>query len=324
MTELFYYLGHEQYQPEVLVKHAILAEAAGFDGIFISEHFNPWVVDKGSAGFALSTLGAIAQATKKIKLMTGVITPLYRYHPAIVAQASATIDRLSGGRFILGVGTGYPINEAPLGYKFLKYKERSEQMIEALGIIKRLLNGEKVTFNGTYFNTENAKLYSPSLHSIQVLLAAGGPKSAEIAGEYADGIIVSVKDPKEAVETIIKPAIAKSKKDHFLVTASRWTVFADNEDQAWEAMLAWRGLRAPSKFSATDPEQLQKEADDLSKNDVLSHYTRVNTSQQYIDAYKPLIVDCKADIVAIQTSALNQENVINLLGNEVLPALRNL
>src|SRR5580698_10927010 len=104
MTQIYYYLGHEQFQPEVLVHHAQLAEEAGFDGIFISEHFNPWVADKGAAGFALSTLGAIAQATKKIKLMTGVITPLYRYHPAVVAQAAATIDRLSDGRFMLGVG----------------------------------------------------------------------------------------------------------------------------------------------------------------------------------------------------------------------------
>src|SRR5579863_3464185 len=102
MAKIFYYLGHEQFQPEELVKHAQLAEEVGFDGLFVSEHFNPWVADVGTAGFAFSTLGAIAQATQKILLMTGVTTPLFRYHPAIVAQAAATIDRLSNGRFILG------------------------------------------------------------------------------------------------------------------------------------------------------------------------------------------------------------------------------
>lgn len=322
MSQIFYYLGHEQFQPEVLVKHAQLAEEVGFDGIFISEHFNPWVVDKGSAGFALSTLGAIAQATKKIKLMTGVITPLYRYHPAVVAQAAATIDRLSAGRFMLGVGTGYPINEVPLGYNFPKYKERSAQMREALEIMKRLLAGEKVTFTGEYYKTQNAKLYSPPFHTIPILLAAGGPKSAELAGEYADGVIVSVKDPQEALDTIINPAKAKSKNDRYLITASRWTVFAQNEDEAWDAMLAWRGLRAPSKFTATDPEQLQKEADSLSRHEVLSHYTLVQTAQEYIHAYKPLVEKIKADIVAIQTSGADQEKIIKLLGKDVIPKLK--
>src|SRR6202012_5582008 len=116
----------------VLVKHAQFAEKVGFDGIFISEHFNPWVADKGAAGFAFSTLGAIAATTEKIKLMTGVITPLFRYHPAVVAQAAATIDRLSNGRFMLGVGNGESINEAALGYEFPKYKERADRMKEAL------------------------------------------------------------------------------------------------------------------------------------------------------------------------------------------------
>lgn len=323
MAQIYYYLGHEQFQPEVLVRHAQLAEESGFDGIFISEHFNPWVSDKGSAGFALSTLGAIAQTTKKIKLMTGVITPLFRYHPAVVAQAAATIDRLSGGRFFLGVGTGEPINEVPLGYEYPKYKERSERMREALEIMKKLLNGEKLTYEGNYFRTKNAKLYSPPLHPVQILLAAGGPKSAELAGEFADGLIVSVKDPQDAIENVINPAKIKANNDKFLVAASRWTVYAKNEDEAYNAMLAWRGLRAPSKATATDPEQLQSEADTMSKNEILSRYTMVDSATKYVEAYKPLIAECKADIVAIQTTGANQEEIIKLLGKDVLPELRS-
>src|SRR5579883_2773271 len=106
MAKIFYFLGHEQFQPEVLVEHAKLAEEVGFDGVFVSEHFNPWVADVGSSGFAFSTLGAIAATTNYMQLMTGVVSPLYRYHPAVVAQAAATVDRLSNGRFMLGVGTG--------------------------------------------------------------------------------------------------------------------------------------------------------------------------------------------------------------------------
>lgn len=215
MTKFFYFLGHEQYQPETLVRHAQLAEQAGFDGIFISEHFNPWVADKGTAGFAFATLGAIAQATKTIKLMTGVVTPLYRYHPAVIAQAAATIDRLSSGRFMLGVGTGESINEVPLGYQYPKYKERSARMKEALEIMKRLLNGEKISFAGEFYQTKEAKLYSPPIHSIPILLAANGPKTASLAGEHADGVILSVKNPEAAIQDVINPAKEKAEEKPF-------------------------------------------------------------------------------------------------------------
>ncbi len=322
MSELFYFLGHEQFQPEILVKHAQLAEEAGFDGVIVSEHFNPWVSDKGAAGFAFTTLGAIAQATKKIKLMTGVVAPLYRYHPAVIAQAAATVDRLSGGRFILGVGTGESLNEVPLGYQFPKYKERSERMKEALQIMTQLLAGEKITFEGRYYQTQKAKLYSPPLHYVPTLLAAGGPKSAELAAQYADGLIVSVKDPAESVSSIVAPAKEKAVGKKFITAASRWTVFAHDENEAWEALLAWRGLRAPSRDTAIDPEDLQKEADALPKSEILSRYTIISTPQGYVDAYRPLITQVNADIVCIQTTSTNQEEVIRLLGKEVLPKLK--
>ena len=327
MAEIYYYLGHEQFQPEVLVKHAQLAEKTGFDGIFISEHFNPWVADKGASGFGFTTLGAIAATTQRIKLMTGVVTPLYRYHPAVVAQAAATIDRISNGRFILGVGTGESINETPLGYAFPKYKERSARIKEALTIMKQLLAGDKLTFAGEYYQTKNARLYSPPLHDIPILLAAGGPKTAETAGEIADGIIISVKNASEALELICIPARKKATetgKENFLLTASRWTVFAHNKDEACHALLPWRGLRAPSRDVATDPEQLQREADALPKEEIISRYTLLSSAKEYIEAYKSLITFLSADIIVIQTTSRNQEYVIDMLGKEVLPELKKL
>jgi len=110
MTLFAYFCGHEQWHPEQLVQHARLAEQAGFDMAVVSEHFHPWVDDASASGFAFSTIGAMAVATERIRLATGVTTPLFRYHPAVVAQAAATLDRLSGGRFSLGVGTGEKVN----------------------------------------------------------------------------------------------------------------------------------------------------------------------------------------------------------------------
>lgn len=327
MAKFYYYLGHEQFQPEELVTHAQLAEKVGFDGLFVSEHFNPWVADVGAAGFAFSTLGAIAQATKTVQLMTGVTTPLFRYHPGVVAQAAATIDRLSKGRFTLGVGTGESINEAPLGYIFPGYKERSERMKEALEIMHRLLLGEKITFTGKYYQTKDAKLYSPPLHEMKIFLAAGGPKSGMLAAEHADGLIVSVKNPQDTKETIITPTIRKAKaigKKTFPILASRWTIFAQNTEEAWQSLQAWRGLRAPSRDAATDPEQLQNEADELPREEILVRYTLVKNADEYIEQYQPLLTTVHADIVAIQTTGLDQQAIISLLGKEVLPAIKKL
>ncbi len=144
MTKFAYFCGHEQWQPEVLVEHARLAEDAGFDMVVVSEHFHPWVDDFSASGFAFSTIGAMAAATQHIEFATGVTTPLFRYHPGVVAQAAATLDRLSGGRFTLGVGTGENINEGPLGYDFPDYAERNARMTESLEIMRRLLDGEKL------------------------------------------------------------------------------------------------------------------------------------------------------------------------------------
>ncbi|HYM65130.1 MAG TPA: TIGR03557 family F420-dependent LLM class oxidoreductase [Candidatus Sulfotelmatobacter sp.] len=327
MAKIFYYLGHEQFQPEELVEHAILAEKSGFDGLFVSEHFNPWVADVGAAGFAFSTLGAIAQATKKIELMTGVTTPLFRYHPAIVAQAAATIDRLSGGRFTLGVGNGESINETPFGFKFPDYGERSERMVEALEIMHRLLGREKINFSGKYYKLHSSKLYSPPLNKVEIYLAAGGPKSAVLASQEADGIIVSVKDPKKTLEEIVIPAKNEAKKlgkKSFKIVASKWTVFAKSKEDAYAALKAWRGLRAPSRDKATDPQLLQNEADKLSKEEILARYTIVKSPQDYIEQYKPLIKDLGADIIAIQTTGENQKNIIEDLGKNVLPDLRKI
>jgi len=167
---------HEAYQPEELVGQALAAEEAGFDMVLGSDHFHPWVDDPSAAGFVWSWLGAVAARTGRVQLGTAVTCPLFHYHPALVAQMAATVDRLSGGRLLLGVGTGEAINERPLGFPFPGYAERQSRMQEALQIIHRLLAGEKVSFNGEYYTTETARLYSPPVGPLPVLMAAGGPK----------------------------------------------------------------------------------------------------------------------------------------------------
>lgn len=325
MTRFGYFLGHEQWQPEDLVHHAALAENAGFDMVVVSEHFHPWVDDHSASGFAFATLGAIAAVTSTIELATGVTTPLFRYHPAVVAQAAATLDRLSAGRFILGVGTGENINEGSVGYRFPPYKERAARMREALVIMRRLLDGEKLTIEGDFYVTDRAKLYSRPTRRVPILLAAGGPKSAALAGEYADGVVTSVKDPQDTKIQVIDPLIAAASNagpGQPTVLATRWSVFADSEEEAWTALLPWRGLRAPGRLEAVDPKDLRERADRLARDEVLGRYAICTTTDELVATYLPLVTDLKADVVTIQCTSADQQALIARLGAEVLPALR--
>ncbi len=327
MTRFAYFCGHEQWQPEMLVRHARLAEEAGFDMLVVSEHFHPWVDDRSAAGFAFSTLGAMAMVTDRVAFSTGVATPLFRYHPALVAQAAATVDRLTGGRFQLGVGTGENINEGPLGYEFPPYAERAARMREALRIMRRLLDGEKLTFEGRYYRTDRAKLYSPPLGRVPIRLAAGGPKSATLAVEEADGLITSVKDPAETFERVLRPARAAAAdrgRPDPEVLATRWAIYARDLDEAWEAMYSWRGLRAPGRLHAVDPEELRRRADTLSRDEVLGRYPVVSSVDELVEVYRPLVTDLGADIVTLQVAGTDQESLIGLIGAEVLPRLRRL
>ena len=327
MTKFAYFCGHEQWQPEVLVRHAVLAEQAGFDMVVVSEHFHPWVDDSSAAGFAFSTIGAMAQATSKLEFATGVTTPLWRFHPGVVAQAAATLDRLSGGRFNLGVGTGENINEGPLGYDFPAYKERAARMTEALEIMRRLLDGEKLTYDGEYYRTDRAKLYSPPFGPVPLWLAAGGPKSAALAAEKAEGIITSVKDPADTLEKVIEPAHVAAEeagRPDPKILATRWSIKADNDDEAWTALYSWRGLRAPGRLEAVDPQTLRERADEMPREEVLGRYSLVSSADDIVDIYSPLVTDLDADIVTLQMASLDQEALIAMLGSDVLPRLRQL
>ena len=327
MVKFSYFLGSEQWQPEEMLKHAELAKNAGFDMVTISEHFHPWVDDQSASNFAWSTLGALTSVIPNLDLGTGVTTPLWRMHPGVVAQASATIDRLTNSTFHLGVGTGENLNEGPLGYTFPPYAERAARMREALHIIRNLLDGEKLDFTGDYYSTEKAKLYSPPVKHIPIWLAAGGPKSAQLAAEFADGLMISVKDPKEAYERVIEPSNEKAKelgKDSLRIHTYRWTVFADNDDDAWKALGPWRGLRAPGRLEAKDPAILREAADTMEKSEILSKYSIAGTVEEIYDIYKPLVSEFNSEIITIQITSTNQEETIKILGEEVLPSLKKI
>jgi coenzyme F420-dependent glucose-6-phosphate dehydrogenase len=326
MPQFAYFCGHEQFQPEVLLEHAVLAESVGFEALTVSDHFHPWVDDASAAGFAWTWLGALAVRTQRVRIATAVTCPLFHYHPGLIAQAAATVDRLSGGRFALGIGTGEGINERPLGWEFPGYKERAARITEAVQIMRRLLDGEKLDFAGTYYRTHKARLYSPPLGRVPIWMAAGGPQSAGLAGRLVDGLILSVKAPAEAREQIIEPfraaARAAGRADPTLV-AQRWSILARDEDEAWAALQAWRGLRVEGRLEEVDPAVLRARADAMDRREIIGKYAWARRPEDLVEIYRPL-VEVGADVVTIQVTSVDQPATIRTLGREILPALRAL
>jgi coenzyme F420-dependent glucose-6-phosphate dehydrogenase len=314
---------HESFQPEVLIDQAVLAEQVGFDMVTAADHFHPWVDDESAAGFVWSWLGTATARTDRVVFATSVTCPLFHYHPALIAQAAATVDRLSGGRFVLGVGTGENINEGPLGYEFPGYGERIRRMREALEIINRLLAGEKLDFEGTYYRTRKAKLYSPPLHGVPIWMAANGRQSATFAGRHTGGLITSVKKPEETVENIVKP-FREAGDETGVIMATRWVVLAASEDEAWRALGSMRGLRAPGRLEEVDPTVLRERADQMDRDEILSNYTIVNDAAGLIEAYRPLVTEVGASFVSIQVASTRTMGTIAMIGSEVLPELRKL
>jgi G6PDH family F420-dependent oxidoreductase len=199
MLKVGYKLMSEEHGPAELIRNAQRAERVGFDFTGISDHYFPWLPEEGHAPFAWAVLGGIAQATRRIGLMTGVTCPIMRYHPAIVAQAAATIGVMSNGRFSLGLGAGERLNEHVVGAGWPGVVERHERLGEALDIIQGLLAGKITSYRGRHLQLDHAKLFDKPARKPPVLLAAGGPEAAQLAAEKADGLVIT-EAKKEIVQ----------------------------------------------------------------------------------------------------------------------------
>jgi G6PDH family F420-dependent oxidoreductase len=192
--ELGFALSSEDHPPNELVRQAQIAERAGFTFALISDHFHPWIGEQGHSPFVWSTLGGIAQATEKIRVGTGVTCPLIRIHPAIVAQAAATIACMMPGRFFLGVGTGENLNEHVTGARWPLPWERLEMLEEAVEVIRKLWSGDEITHRGGHYTVEEARLYTVPDEPPEVYVAAAMPEAAELAGRIGNAFISTAPD----------------------------------------------------------------------------------------------------------------------------------
>ena len=189
MTRFGYTLMTEQSGPKDLVRYAVAAESQGFDFEVCSDHYSPWLTSQGHAPYAWTVLGAVAQATSDVELATYVTCPIIRYHPAVVAQKAATLQVLSDGRFILGLGSGENLNEHITGEGWPPVDQRQDMLVEAATIIRELQSGELTTWEGDYFRVDSARLWDAADGGVPIAIAVSGEKSVQRFAPLADHLV---------------------------------------------------------------------------------------------------------------------------------------
>jgi G6PDH family F420-dependent oxidoreductase len=197
MTKFGYFLATEEFGPAELLERAQLAEQAGFDALWISDHFHPWTDSQGQSAFVWSVIGALSQKVR-LPITTAVTCPTVRIHPVIIAQAAATSAVLTEGRFVLGVGTGEALNEHVVGQRWPNAEQRLDMLAEAVDVLRQLWSGDVVSHQGRYYTVDTARIYTTPTEPPKIYLSGFGPKATRLAAEIADGYINTDPD-KDAV-----------------------------------------------------------------------------------------------------------------------------
>ncbi len=319
-----YHAAHEQFTATELVRFAVAAEEAGFEAVWVADHFHPWQENQGHSGYAWITLAAIGQRTERLLLGTGVTCPIYRYHPAQVAHAFATLAGLHPGRVFLSVGTGEAINEYPFA-GFGPYGERAARLVEAIELIRRLWSGEWVDFEGRYFRARGAKLYDKPPGPIPIYVAAGGPRSSRLAGEHGDGWITTqqvLRDLPAAYKAFREGARAASKDPDRMPKLAELYVFLGDESEAVDAARCWLFSDvAADVLYVPDPREVQRVAEE--KGDpraVASRWVVSRDPQDHLQAIRWLAGQGMTHIF-IHAPQPDQQAVIRFYGEKVIPLL---
>lgn len=321
-----YVLSSEQFPADQLVVYAAAAEKVGFDLAWSSDHFQPWQDNEGHSSFAWATLAAASQRTEKMILGTGVTCPSYRYHPSIVAEAFATLGILAPGRVFLGVGTGEALNEAAAGAGWGAYPERAERLVEALQIIRKLWSGDWITHKGQHWVIEKARLYDIPKSPVPIWIAANGPKSARLAGQYGDGWITTMtalqdkqirkafeegareagKDPTR-LEIVLESFAVVGSKEHAKEGAKRWRFLS----KAWE----------PRFLSNPDPVSIQQRARaEIPLAEAIKDWTVGAEPEVHLKALKKMF-EAGATTVLVHSPQKDQIGFLDWYGRNVLPAM---
>jgi coenzyme F420-dependent glucose-6-phosphate dehydrogenase len=318
MIELGYALSSEEHSPRDLVENARRAEEVGFSFAMISDHYHPWIDRQGHSSFVWTTLGGIAHATTRLRVGTGVTCPIIRYHPAILAQAAATVACLMPDRFMLGLGTGEALNEHITGERWPAFDERADMLEEAVEIIRLLWQGGMQSHDGVHYTVENARVYDLPDLLPPIYLAASGPNAAELAGRISDGLVSTGPD-KELVQAF--EGAGGRGKPKLGQIAVCW---AENEAQARRtAHEMWPNAALPGELSQVLPQPAHYEQavslvteDKVAESvvcgpDVERHLERIKKYQ-----------DAGFDHIYVSQIGPDQEGFFRFYEREILPRFK--
>jgi len=324
----------EQFAPDQLARYAVLAEQLGLDSVTISDHFQPWRLDGGHAPNSLVWLANVAARTERVLLGTSVMTPTFRYNPAVIAQSFATLACLAPGRVMLGVGTGEALNEVAVGAvgeQWPEFKERLARLKEAIDLMRRLWTGERITFEGEYYRTLDAAIYDRPDGAVPIYVAAGGPVVARYAGRAGDGFICTSGKGRELYADKLIPAVAEglaqSGRDAAVIDRMIEIKISWDPDPATalENTRFWAplSLSAEQKHSLHSPAAMERAADALPIEQVAKRWIVASDPEQAVAAIREY-TDLGFDHLVVHGPGQDQERFLRSFTERVLPGLREL
>jgi coenzyme F420-dependent glucose-6-phosphate dehydrogenase len=331
VLRLGYKASAEQFGPVELADFAVQAEEMGFDSVFTSDHLQPWRHDGGHAPAALPWLGAVGARTSRVLLGTSVLTPTFRYHPAVVAQAFATLGCLYPDRIILGVGSGESLNEVPLGLAWPDGKERFARLKEAVTLIQQLWAGDRVSFEGAYYRTEKATIYDRPERPVPIYIGASGPAATRLAGRIADGFITTSGKADTLYRDTLMPALAegagkagRTLADLDLMIEMKVS-FDHDKARALDDTRHWAALAlsAEEKTHVEDPIEMQRLADALPVERAASRWIVSDDPDEHVARIQHYI-DLGFNHLVFHAPGTDQSRFLTQYSRDVLPRLRAL
>ncbi|MFJ8493163.1 LLM class F420-dependent oxidoreductase [Streptomyces sp. NPDC094038] len=321
MVRIGYTMMTEQAGSRELVDHVVRAERAGFDFSVTSDHYSPWLESQGHAPYAWSVLGAAAQATERIPLMTYVTCPTTRYHPAVVAQKAATMQILSQGRFRLGLGSGENLNEHVTGEGWAAAHVRLEKLAEAVEIIRSLFAGENVNHHGVHFDVENARLWDLPEAPLPIGVAVSGDHSCEVAGHLADLLIATEPRPELITAFERHGGAGKPKVGQLPVCydTDRDAAVARAHEQ-----FRWFGGGWEVNAELPGPAAFESATRFVRPGDVAESIPCGDDVQAVVEAVRPYVDAGFTEVALVQIGGDHQEPYLEWAEHKLLPALRGL
>jgi coenzyme F420-dependent glucose-6-phosphate dehydrogenase len=324
--EFGYRAEQEGHQPSVLLNLARSAQRAGFTFMAISDHFHPWFHTGAAGGSAWTWIAAAAASVPDMRFGPMVVTPIGRYHPAIIAQSFATMDEMFPGRFFLGLGTGEAMNEVPLGCAWPRFEERLERVKESVEIIRALWSEDFVKYKGRYYSLSGANLYTKPRTSIPIYLAANGPKAAALVGQYADGYVTISPTLTRFKElwSIIERTAKDTGRDPAKIRKhiELFVCYGADYDEAVKAARKWKSGLIPDVFNSRiyDPRELEKRGSRYPDSELAKAWTAVTSKEEIVKIADDAIA-MGFNEIEFHCASADEEGFLEVCRKDVLPYL---